>query len=291
MLGYVKCDAGELLVRQHRLYRALYCGLCRSGRKHFGIASSPFHSYDFVFLAAARLLSAGESITVEKHRCPTHPFRKRPMAADCGALTDTAFCQLVMIREKMRDDLKDRDAGFFRRILCRLWLPLLNGEIRRAGKKDPAYAALADTMEKAFEESREKERRQTDLDGMCSDFAGILSALASFRTAGTPARILSGLGDRLGRFLYTIDAVDDLPRDAKKGAFNPVLLRFGGLEGALDHLSELEDVEAFYLREMELALALAEGDRDLLAICENVVTRGLWKEKKRVWDKRKGQTA
>ena len=69
MLGYVKCDPGELLVRQHGLYRALYCGLCRSARRGFGAASSPFHSYDFVFLAAVRHLVLGEPYRIERRRC------------------------------------------------------------------------------------------------------------------------------------------------------------------------------------------------------------------------------
>ena len=129
MLGYVKCEPGALLVRQHNLYRALYCGLCRSTRKHFGLASSPFHSYDFVFLAAVRTLATGSGYTLEKRACFAHPFRRRFVVADNEVLRDTAFCQLLMIREKMTDDLSDRDARFSRRAICRLWLPLIRREV------------------------------------------------------------------------------------------------------------------------------------------------------------------
>lgn len=282
MLGYVKCDTGALLVRQHGLYRALYCGLCRSTRKHFGLASSPFHSYDFVFLAAARLLVLEVPYSIEKHRCPTHPFRRRPMVADNQVLKDTAFCQLLMIREKMTDDLTDRDGRFFRRMLCRLWLPFLNGEIRRAGKKDESYRGLAEDMRMAFKEGREKEKRGATLDEVCSDFAGILSRLASFRSDGEAKRILAGTGDKLGRFLYTIDAMDDLKRDAVSGAFNPVLHLLRSSDDCTGQLDEIHAVQRFYLREIELALALASGDKDLGSICENIVRLGLVKEENRV---------
>ncbi|MBQ3865615.1 MAG: hypothetical protein II776_01840 [Clostridia bacterium] len=286
MLGYVKCDPAELLVRQHGLYRALYCGLCRSAVRGFGVASSPFHSYDFVFLAAVRHLVLNEPYRIERRRCFLHPLRRRPAAADNAVLRDTAFCQLLMIREKMRDDLADRDAPFFRRLACRLWLPLVLGEARRASKKNGAYAALSDRMEKAFCDTRAKEAAGADLDCMCGDFAGILSDLASFGTEGREKRLLAGLGDKLGRFLYTLDALDDLEKDEKKKAFNPVLSACGGSEGLREKLGELDAVQGFYLREMDLILGLIDGDRDLAAICENVVRRGLAAAEKRVLEKR-----
>lgn len=287
MLGYVKCDPGALLVRQNALYRALYCGLCHSARKHFGIASSPFHSYDFVFLAAARLLALNAPFSLEKRFCPTHPFRRRFMVADNPVLSDTAFCQVLLIREKMTDDLSDRDAPFFRRLICALWRPLLNGEIRRAGKRDAAYKALADELSAAFAAGRAREKEGAALDDMCSDFAGILSRLAAFHADGNPGRILAGLGDKLGRFLYTLDALDDMERDGKTGAFNPVLTALRKSDKAEERLGELDAVQRFYLREMEFALALTEGDKDLYGICENIIQRGLPLEEKRVMEKRK----
>ena len=287
MLGYVKCEPESLLVRQHGLYRALYCGLCRSARRHFGLGSSPFHSYDFVFLAAARLLVLGESYTIEKHRCPTHPFRRRAMVADNSVLRDTAFCQLLLIREKMTDDILDRDTPFFRRLICRLWRPILNGELKRAAKQDGAYGELTGALSAAFAAGREKEKQGLGLDDMCADFAAILSRLASFRTEGNAARILAGLGDKLGRFLYTLDALDDLERDRKKGAFNPILSILPADGGAEAALAEIDAVQRFYLREMELALALADEKGDLAAICENVVVRGLIREERRVLEERK----
>ena len=34
MLGYVRNEAGEMLGKHHALYRATYCGLCRSVKKN-----------------------------------------------------------------------------------------------------------------------------------------------------------------------------------------------------------------------------------------------------------------
>ena len=56
MFGYVRPYVPDLRVREHELYRAVYCGLCRSMGKHTGCASSFTLSYDFVFLAAVRMV-------------------------------------------------------------------------------------------------------------------------------------------------------------------------------------------------------------------------------------------
>ena len=291
MLGYVKCDAGELLVRQHGLYRALYCGLCRSARKNLGLATAPFHSYDFVFLAAARHLFLKEPYVIEKERCFLHPFRRRAVVADNPVLRDAAFAQLLMIREKMLDDLCDRDGSFFRRLVCRLYLPFLRREEKKALRRDPSLQELSDFAHAAFARERQREKDGGDLDDMCSGFGAILSRFAAFRAQGNEAILLGGLGDKLGRFLYTLDALDDLEKDAKAGAFNPVLNRYGDSEETKKHLTELDAVQGFYLHEMFLALSLVDGDPDLSAICENVVCRGLAKEEKKVLEKRKGEIA
>ena len=79
----------------------------------------------------------------------------------------------------------------------------------------------------------------------------------------------------MGRFIYTLDAVDDLEADEKKGAFNPILLRYGTAEQAKAHFEELDLVLSYYVNQMKLALDLLEGDQNLFAICDNIICLGL----------------
>ena len=50
MFGYIRPVTAELKVKEYELYRAVYCGLCRSLGKCTGCASKLTLNYDFVFL-------------------------------------------------------------------------------------------------------------------------------------------------------------------------------------------------------------------------------------------------
>ena len=55
MFGYVKPVVKELLVKEHEFYKATYCGICRSMKKHTGGLSIATITYDSVFLALVRM--------------------------------------------------------------------------------------------------------------------------------------------------------------------------------------------------------------------------------------------
>ncbi|MBR3836559.1 MAG: hypothetical protein IKJ74_00295 [Clostridia bacterium] len=274
MLGYVKCDEGELLVKHQRLYRAVYCGLCHSIRVTGMHALLPFHNYDFVFLALFRMLVTGEPLSLERDRCFLHPFRKgKQRLCHNPTLAYTAFAALVLTVEKMRDDLLDSDVSFSRRCMIRLTLPRLIRALRRYEKNESQMKGLSEKVAALLAEGRELEKASAELDILCENFARCLSLLFSFGTSGKEARLLSGMGDLLGRYLYTLDALDDREKDLKSGAFNPVLKN--GVLPSDKALCQMDLVLSFMLGEMKKILDLVEGEPNLLAICENIIGRGL----------------
>jgi len=276
MLGYVRCATGEMLVKHHQLYRAMYCGLCHSIGKNATHALQPFLSYDFVFLACLRLLVSGETVELEKQLCILHPIKRKKMRVkDNDSLRYASQTALFLTYEKMRDDLEDRDCSVLRRILVFLWSPVLKRACRRTVKKNPELAPLLQTVSDAMEEGRRLESRKASPDEMCSSFSACLSAIFSFGTEGSTHRILSSLGDHLGRFLYTLDALDDLDEDEKKGSFNPFLVQYGSAKAAKEQFERIDLVLSFYVNQMKLALDLLDGDKDLFAICDNVICLGL----------------
>ena len=110
---------------------------------------------------------------------------------------------------------------------------------------------------------------------MCASFATCLSQIFSFGLEGEKQKILASIGDHLGRFIYTLDAMDDLEEDEKNGSFNPILSRYGSAEKAKEHFPELDMVLAFYVSQMKLAFDLLEGDPAPSAVCENIICLGL----------------
>lgn len=276
MLGYVRCATGEMLVKHHSLYQALYCGLCHSIRKNTTCALLPFLSYDFVFLATLRLLVSGDPLQTEKQLCLFHPLKnKKKRIKDNPQLCYAARASLFLTYEKMRDDLLDGDAPSSRRILLWIWAPILKRACKRLIRKEPELGALSSALSEKMEEGRRLEEKAASLDEMCASFAECLALVFSFGLEGEAARILSSLGAHLGRFIYTLDAMDDLDKDEKKGAFNPILLRYGDAKKAKVHFEEMDLVLSFYVNQMKLALDLLEGDKNLFAICDNIICLGL----------------
>ena len=79
MFGYVKPDIPELKVKDNELYKATYCGLCKTMGKCTGCISRLTLNYDFVFLALVRMVLENVKGNVRMRRCMLHPLKKRPV--------------------------------------------------------------------------------------------------------------------------------------------------------------------------------------------------------------------
>ena len=122
MFGYIRPLVGEMKVRENEMFRAVYCGLCRSMGKHTGCASRMTLSYDFVFLAIFRAALTDTAFIPEAHRCAVHPLKKRAMAADSETgrgramrYADTAVQaqgRIAAVHVKAGDEVKTGDLLF-----------------------------------------------------------------------------------------------------------------------------------------------------------------------------------
>lgn len=65
------------------------------------------------------------------------------------------------------------------------------------------------------------------MDRAADSFAVLLSHAAGEVTDPVRRRILEQLLYHLGRWVYLIDAADDMKKDIAEGGYNPVSLRYG----------------------------------------------------------------
>ena len=61
MFGYVKAYKPELKVRDYEQYKAVYCSLCKTLGREYGLFARLTLSYDFTFAALLRLYGASDS--------------------------------------------------------------------------------------------------------------------------------------------------------------------------------------------------------------------------------------
>lgn len=218
MFGYVKPYSPELKVREQDAYQGIYCGLCRAMGKCTGHCSRLSLNYDFVFLAAVRAALTKDKLEYTPHRCFVHPFKKRAMADRGPSLDYAARASAILVYEKLCDDKKDEKG--IKRLRARLLSPFA-----RRAKKRADLPELSKTVKTKLEELDiiEKEKNES-VDTPALKFGELLGEIFAYGLDGDQKRIAYSIGMNTGKWIYAVDAADDMEEDIKSGSYNPYLI-------------------------------------------------------------------
>lgn len=274
MFGYVKPVVPELLVKEHEFYRATYCGICRSMKKHTGRLSNAMLSYDSVFLALVRMayIEDSELHTVQS-RCIAHPMKKRCMLTDNSAVEYTARAFAILAYYKTQDDLGDEKIG--KRMLLGASRPIAR-RARRLSLLPELERIVSDRLEKITALERAGE---TSVDAGATLFGELLGEVFAFGLSGGDRLVTYSVGYHLGRFIYAADAAEDYAEDVRLGRYNPYARLYG--EGGLTEENKKSIKTALLLecRAIEGAVNLVPFGKKLTAenIVKNVIYLGLVK--------------
>ena len=223
-------------------------------------------SYDMVFLALLRLAVSEDKIEFKRGRCMAHPFKKRTYLAFTEPLAYCAYAMALLTYGKIKDDLADEKG--MARLKAKLLLPIAKGMKKRV---PDSFASLENLIEEKLTElSRLEAEAPPSVDAPADLFGEILSEIASFGLDGNDAVILRKIGKHIGRWIYIVDAADDLKEDLEKGRFNPFACLYGGQ--LLD--SQARQSVSYSLR---LELMQAEPAFDLLDLTEESDIEGIVK--------------
>lgn len=282
MFGYIKPCIGELKVKDYELYKATYCGLCRTMGKCTGCVSKMTLSYDFVFFALVRMALLKAKGVVKKRGCLLHPIKKRLMLEINPTLEYTAKASVLLTRIKLKDNIND-SRGFSR------FLARIAGLVSVFFKKtDENLYPLRDKIQACFDELLTLEREGCDSIDMVANTSGeLIGHVASFGLDEQSAKIAYEIGFHLGKWVYVIDACDDLEKDVKKGSYNVLKTAFG------DELTDTDKAllkNAMLLELGGMSKSVEQIDfsehRDVEAIIQNIVYAGLVDETDRVLGKK-----
>ncbi|MDR1532059.1 MAG: DUF5685 family protein [Clostridiales bacterium] len=214
MFGYIAADFGAMSKEERVRYAKFYCGLCHQLDVQYGWTGSATLTYDMTFLSI--LLSALYELdeTPGYKRCCRHPFK--PRAYVLTEATDyAARMNILLTYYKCRDDWKDD-----RNPIARARGILLEKRLARIKDAYPLQSgAIAGRLQQldAMEEANEL---NPDCPANC--FGELMGELFTWRqdeyTDG-----LRRVGAALGRFVYLLDAANDLKADIKKMRYNPLV--------------------------------------------------------------------
>jgi len=260
MLGYVSVSKDQLSESELEIYRGYYCGVCKS-MSRYGQFPRFALTYDSVFLALvlAALDEKKEEITQE--HCIVHHIKKNPVVRHSDAIDYAADMLLLLAYYNFLDDKKDEHR--------------LRGTIGEAALKksyellSAKYHRVSSEIEWGIEDLTELEKERSEsLDKTAGAFGSILgSVFTGYLEDENVNRILGELGYNLGRWIYVMDALDDLDDDKKSGSYNPLIYRDGGAGGAEDTLYN-------YLGRVSAAVDLLAIKKNK-GIIDNVVLLGL----------------
>lgn len=233
MFGYITPLKPELKIKEFETYKAYYCGLCQGIRHHFGHLPRIFLSYDVLFLCLfCDGLKEKQKETYVRARCVVHPLKKRIHALSPDLFQFGAEVNVILSYYKCIDDLKDHPSfkNRFKFIYAKL----------SAGKKHPA--PLGQKISASFLRQTELEGQRAPLDAFSEPFSEMLYAcLLHYNTwPSETEKILKVFAYNLGKWIYLLDAWDDLEENIRQKEFNPFLL---GQENPQAHLIKSKEKE------------------------------------------------
>lgn len=221
MFGYVRPPAQDLPEGELNRFRTMYCGLCHTLSRRYGQAARMILNYDFTYLAI--LLSNGTADAENAGRCWVSPVKKRPYLEPTAAMELAADESVILAYWQLRDGAEDHTwaAG----LKYRGGAQLLEGAYRKAAAFRPEFDAAVRRQLRLLHALETAE--DPSMDRAADTFAVLLSGASAGIEDPTRRRILEQILYHLGRWVYLIDAADDLKRDGESGNYNPVALRYG----------------------------------------------------------------
>jgi len=274
-------------MREYEAYKAVYCGLCGQLGRSFGPVARLTLSYDFAFLAMLHYAVGATPPVIEIGRGCAFAPRKRPVCRPGESLAFSADMAIIMLYHKLQDNIYD--SRFLGRMACRAGLPFAGRAHKKAVARRPeSEAAVAEAMNA---QQKLEQNKTASIDAACQPTALAMQAICG-QLSEDPAkkRILERIGYLVGRYVYLCDALDDLDRDLKYGAYNPFIYRHKLEKDTDRHTLEaafLQGRDAIYLTAGEAGKAYALLEPSFFGpVLENVFYQGLRARADEILDKK-----
>lgn len=272
MFGYVKINKMDLTFREYEHYRGYYCGLCKYLKDNHGEISRLSLNYDITFLVILLTSIYRPEHTIIEEGCITNPFKKKKKIIN--EITEYAASMNVLLAYyKLEDNLND-DRG----IKDILAYHIYKGKLKLAYEKYPKKAEfIKEQLDKL--NNLEKERN-TNIDMVSNTFGNIMGEVFAYKNDEFEQR-LRMIGFNLGKYIYILDAYEDLEKDLKKGRYNPFL----------DYIDKKEELKERVDKLISISLGIVGRNIDNLnikvntGIIDNIVYSGVFLRYKNILEK------
>lgn len=262
MFGYVVADLNALSDEQKERYRSCYCGLCRKIGTEYGNVQRLTLNYDLTFLALL-LSSLYESDEMSSSgRCLVHPKSSRTYW-QTDATDYAAAMNIALSYHKAKDDWNDDNSvsAFF----------LMSALKKSADRISKQYPRQWNTICTYLDELSNLEAVNCQEPDLCANLFGKLMGELFVWKHDNWEPILREMGEALGRFIYLMDAVLDLPEDIKQRKYNVLQSRVDPAHAADNYWAVLNMMIGECCCAFEKLPVLQDLD-----IIRNILYSGVW---------------
>lgn len=263
MFGYVRINKMDLTFREYDHYKAYYCGLCKYLKRNHTELSRLTINYDITFLIVLLSSIYQPSAQIFHEKCIVDPVKKKKHIIN--EVTEyAASMNILLAYYKLEDDVND-EGGIKSRLA------------RRAYKKSfktayDKYPQKAEYIRACLEDLRSLEQDlSSSIDQTSNCFGRLLEEIFDYRDDEYRDR-LRKVGFNIGKYIYIMDAYEDLDEDLEKGRYNPFTSYREDRDGLKDRVDKL----------IGMTLSRLEGailDLDIkvnMAIIDNIIYSGVY---------------
>ena len=206
MFGYVKINKMDLTFREYEHYRGYYCGLCKYLKDNHGEISRLSLNYDITFLILVLTAVYRPKSTIIEEGCITNPFKKKKKIIN--EITEYAASMNVLLTYyKLEDNLKD-DNGLKDKVAYTIY----KGRLKSAYKKYPKKAEfIKGQLETLYNLEQEN---NTNIDLVSNTFGNLMAEIFAYKEDEFE-KDLRQIGFNIGKYIYLLDAYEDLDKDYK----------------------------------------------------------------------------
>ncbi len=259
MFGYISPNTRELKLREYDTYKAYYCGLCKMIGKRYNVLLKNALSNDCTFLALLLSSLSEQKDQADSKRCMAHPTKKQLILRENEYLEYAADINVLLTYYKLKDNADDEAS--------------LTAKVGAAGIKSSAEKAkkyrpqAANCIEESLKKLKKLENEKcSDIDLVSDVFATMMEGIAASAPNIEPyEKQLKWLFYNIGKYIYILDAIDDLVKDEEKNCYNVFLNKYK------DEKAEKIAVEIMEQVKYNLAMSLSEASKayELLPIQKN----------------------
>ena len=212
MFGYVTINKMELKFKEYYSYKGYYCGLCKCLKTKYSNKSRMTLNYDMTFLILLLSSLYEPENKVYNERCMVHPSKKQLIIQN--EITEyAASINIILSYFNMLDNWQD-DKDYKSLAVMKL----LTREFKKSsGELSEKTAIIKERLDNisALEKSNTK-----DIDAVSNEFGHLMEEKILYKKDEWE-KTLRKIGFYLGKFIYYIDAYDDMKKDEENNSYNP----------------------------------------------------------------------